>query len=307
MALFDTPEKIMKAVNDSEGDQDLLRMRMEEHFDYAVGKEFTTATGYSEYTSTSPQTFFEKITDGLNRAEISLQIRLDENAKEKERREASIAELFLFGALNEIDRNLARRGQPPLREGLGNYISARGWYTLKCLVYIKDEETYFDVQPWDPMHVTYGYGSDGLLWIAHSRMEKTEVIEADYGIQKRGKEAKIIDFWDRESNSVLIDNSEFLKPPEEHKLKEIPVLHGAVGSMPTVQNKDHGSTLEYRGNSVFHSAIHTFQPFNQFVSELMDIQKKSITGSLMHKSKTGQKKLKGDSPLSRSEEHTRCS
>lgn len=292
--MFDTPAEMKKVIKQSESDQDLLRLRMQEHFDYAVGREFETASGYEQYTSTSPQTFFEKITDGLNRAELSVAIKLAEDAEEKERRDASIAELFLFGAHIDIDRNLQARGWPPLRESLGFFISCRGWYSLKALVYIKDGKTFFDVQAWDPMHVTYEYGSSGLLWIANTRWASAAEINKEYaGTSIRGKGAEVTDFWDTERNSIFINNG-FVKDPTEHELESIPVLHGAVGSQPTVQDKDFNPTLEFRGHSIYHSAIHTFEPFNKYVSQLMDIHKKSIVGSIIHSSKTGKKRLARD-------------
>ena len=291
--MFDTVDQIKKVVADSEGDQEALRVRFDEHFKYAVGEDYETPKGYEQYTSTSPQTFLEKITDGLNRAELSLQIKLPEDASERTRRQASVAELFLFGALTDIDRNLARKGEKSLREGLGYYITVRGWYTLKCVVYVRNDETFFDVEPWDPMHVTYDYDSYGLLWIARSRMATKAQIKSEYDIDIRAKNAKIIDFWDKERNSVVV-GSAFGKEPEAHDRPEIPILHGSVGPMPTIEDKDHMPTLEYRGHSVYNSAIHTFEPFNRFVSELMDIHKKSIVGSIKHYSKGGQKKLAGD-------------
>ena len=111
---FDTEQEIIKAIKQSEDDQGLLFDRMDEDFDYAVGKKYTTEKGYEEYTSTKPQNFMDKVTDGLNRAEMSIMIKLAEDAEEKERRQASTGELFLFGGLNDIDRNLAAQNQPPL-------------------------------------------------------------------------------------------------------------------------------------------------------------------------------------------------
>ena len=308
---FDTEQEIIKAIKQSEDDQGLLFDRMDEDFDYAVGKKYTTEKGYEEYTSTKPQNFMDKVTDGLNRAEMSIMIKLAEDAEEKERRQASTGELFLFGGLNDIDRNLAAQNQPPLREGLGYYISCRGWYCLKCLVYERKGTTYFDVVPWDPLHVTYDYGSYGLIWIARKRRATAAQIAADYGITPTGSGGSsrepghmVIDFFDGDRNSILIDNT-FVKKPEEHKIEGIPVLHGAVGAMPTIEARDFvklgsasgnssSSTLEYRGLSVFSSAKHTFEPFNKLISHLMDTEKRANVGSLVHKSKGGQKKLAGD-------------
>jgi len=292
--MFDNEAEIIKVVTQSKNDQSELFDRFEEDYDYAVGEEYVTPAGYESYTSTAPQNFMDKVTDGMNQAEMTLQIKLGDDSNEEEREAASLAELYLFGALNDIDRNLRSRGEKPLRQGLGFFINVRGWYDIKCLVYDRDGQTYFDVQPLDPMHATYEYGSRGLLWHAYTRWASRAAIKSQYNIDVRNeKGAEIIDFWDEDRNCILVDGL-FGKTPTAHKLEELPFLHGSVASMPTMQSRDYMPTLKDRGLSVFSAAKKTFEAKNRFISELMDVHKKSIVGSILHTSKTGQKKLKGD-------------
>ncbi len=291
--MFDTVNDIKAVILQSETDQGELRARFEEHEAYAVGEDYVTSPGYEAYTSPAPQNHMDKVMDGINRSQLALQIKLDDDATEVEQRQASQAELYLFGALQDIDRNLARRGESPLRANLGYLMSVRGYYCLKAVVYERKGKIYFDVVPWDPMHVTYDYGSFGLLWIARKRQISKAAIFKEYGIEIGGKNGWVTDFWDEDRNSVIIDDH-FAKSPTAHKLEEIPILYGAVDSRPNIQNRNGEATLKDRGNSIYHSAIKTFEPTNRFTSQLMDIHSKSITGSIIHESKTGQKKLKGD-------------
>ena len=298
--MFDTVSDITKAVSQSEQDQHALYTRMDEDQDYAVGKEYTTLAGYEAFTSTKPQNYIDKILDGMNRAELGISIRLADDAKEKDREKADTGELFIFGALNDIDQTQMAAGEPPLRQSLAYYIASRGWYCLKCVVYVVKGETYFDVQAWDPMRVTYDKGPRGLLWIANKWLATEAQIKAAYGIEPTGHGGTsqhpghtVIDFFDEERNAVLIDN-EFVKKPTAFKRNGIPVLHGAVGSMPTIRDMDHSTMLEYRGQSVFSAAKHTFEPMNKYISQLMDINKKSVVGSLVHQSKMGTKEIVGD-------------
>ncbi len=291
--MFDTVNEIKEVILQSETDQGELRARFEEHEAFAVGEDFETPAGYESYTSPAPQNHMIKVMDGINRSQLALQIKLNDDATEDEQRQASQAELYLFGALNDIDRNLARRKEPPLRANLGYIMSVRGVYCLKAVVYERKGKIYFDVVPWDPLHVTYDYGSFGLLWIARKRRVNKASIFKEYGIEIGGKNGWVTDFWDEDRNSVIIDDT-FAKSPTAHKLEEIPILYGTVGSRPNMQNRNGEATLKDQGDSIYNSAIKTFEPTNRFTSQLFDIQSKSITGSIVHESKTGQKKLKGD-------------
>jgi len=303
---FDSVEEITEAINQKESDLSTLRTRMQEDFDLYTLTDYeaedgkgTKRKGYQSYTSSSPRNFFDKVLDGLNRAELSIQIKLPEKASEEERRAASQGELYLFGALAAIDGRQANRGEPPLREALGFNMCARGWLSMRVLVYVEKKETVFDVVPWDPLHVTWEVGSKGLLWAAFKRRLTKAQIKAEYGIDPEKNEADAIDFWDEERNSVIIDGA-FVKAPKKHNIGHVPIFINAVGSMPTLQSTqlegatDTESLMEYRGDSVWTAARKLYKPFNKAVSRLMDIQERSVAGSLVHKSKDGTKKLEGD-------------
>jgi len=298
--MYDTEKEIIEVIKGKEGELEDLRTRMDADFDFVTLKEYVpkddsgnTREGYNAYTSSAPKNFFDKVLDGSNRAEASLQIKLPEKATEKERKAASVGELYLFGALNEIDRTMRARGEPPLRQQLNFFIGSRGWVSLIALVYLLKEETVFDVQVWDPLHVTWERGPNGLLWKANKRKATKAQIKAEWDVDIRGKDAILINFFDEERNSVIIENS-FAKSPKEHNIDHVPGFVGSVGSMPTMQMKDYSSTMEYRGDSVWASSRGLYEPRNKNISRLMDIQDRAVVGSIKHYSKRGDKAIPSD-------------
>tara|TARA_Y100000310_G_scaffold151656_1_gene151253 strand:+ start:2385 stop:4394 length:2010 start_codon:yes stop_codon:yes gene_type:complete len=299
---FNTVGDIKEVISLAEANMADLSAQMEDDFELLTLVEYEpedttgkTRKGYQSYTSSKPRNFFDKVLDGLNRAALTIEIVLPEDSKEKERRAASVGELYLWGALAEIDRRLERRGEPSLRESIGFLMCARGWYAMRALVYRSkdDKETVFDVQPWDPLHTTWEQGADGLLWAARKRKATKAQIEFEYGVVITGQDTEVIDFWDAERNAVIIDG-DFAKEPTEHNIGHVPVGIGAVGSMPTIQSKDFESTLQYRGDSVWSSSRGLYRPQNKYISWIMDTAARSVAGSLVYESKDGTKTVEGD-------------
>jgi len=286
--------QIIQLVTDKETELSELRTQMEEDFGLLTLEEYEAESGYETYTSSQPRNFFEKVTDAVNRAEMSIQIKIPEDeGDEKKRRAASTGELFLFGALNAIDRNLRRRGEPPLRESLAFLESLRGWLTIRALVYILNGETVFDVLPWDILHTTWESGAHGLLWANNKRKLSAAQIKSEYGKEVKGKDADLLDFFDEENNSVII-GEEFVKKPTKHGLEHPPVFIGAVGSMPTIQTKAFASTIKHRGDSVWAASRNLYKHFNKITSRTEDLYERAIIGSIIHKSKRGDKSIPGD-------------
>jgi len=286
-------KQITTLVEDKETELLELRTQMEEDFDLYTLEKYAAETGYESYTSSQPRNFFDKVTDALNRAELSIQIKLSDDAKEGDRNAASMGELYLFGALNAIDRNLRQRGEPPLRESLSFFEDLRGWIVGRALVYVLKGETVFDVIPWDILHTTWESGSRGLLWGNNKRKLTRAQILSEWKIDIKGKDAELLDFFDEEKNSVII-NGEFVKKPTEHGLDHPPIFIGSVGSMPTISTKSFASTLKHRGDSVWAASRNLYAPFNKVTSRTMDLYERSLVGSIIHKSKRGDKQIPGD-------------
>ncbi|MAH48316.1 hypothetical protein CMI37_21000 [Candidatus Pacearchaeota archaeon] len=305
--MFDTVGDIKKAVKRREGDLEDLRRRMDDDFDLWSLKEYEPASkAYEAYTTSSPKNFFNKVVDGLNRAILTITIELPEDATDEQREAAEIGELYVHGGLGAIDRTLRNRGEPPLRQSASFLMGVRGWCCFRALVYVPEgeEDTVFDVAPWDMRHVTWEQGPRGLIWAAYKRKVDNSQIQDEYGLDMgRNGETWVIDFWDGKKNCVIV-RDDFAKPPKEHKIGHVPVWLGAVGAMPTMQagtdadstssGSQTGSLMKYRGQSAFDASRGIYKPWNKYVAGLMDMHKKAQVGSLFHKSKGAKAKIVGD-------------
>ena len=295
---METIDEILTAFKDKQSDNELLRQRMENDFDLFALKAFQPEfKGYEAYTSPAPRNFFDKVTDGLNRAQMTIQIKLAEDATEAQQRAASVGELYLFGALHAIDRRLRKRGRQPLREMMGFHIGCRGWYGLRLLVYVPkgETETVFDADPWDVMHMAWEEGEQGLLWAAYQYEATKAQIKAAYNLDIPDKTAAITDFWDTEVNGVIVGKQLWGKELKEHNIGHVPVLVGPVGSMPSIVRKDNSqSTIDLQGDSVWAASRGIYTPKNKYISWVMDKAKASVAGSLIHEYSGTFKPLVGD-------------
>ena len=301
--LWDDPGRIMDAIKVVQNEFEGLRVRFQEDFEQGYErKKYESKSGYESYTSSAPRNFFDKIVDGVNRASLTIHVNTGEDALEEERADANEAELFLEGALNHIDRLGRKTRQKALRRQLAFFSGLRGWIVMRALVYVPKgkTETTFDVKVWDPMHVYWEDGVNGAIWVAHQRKATRSQIHSEYGVKIEGADGMVTDFWTEDQNMVLVDTT-WLKEPTDHNIGHVPVFVGNVGDMPDIQNKDFSgdnigvhNTLEYQGESVWTAARGVIEPRNRYISQLMDTAKRSVAGSLVHKSPKGDKKIKGD-------------
>ncbi|MCP8305336.1 MAG: hypothetical protein H3Z50_07740 [archaeon] len=295
---YENEGAILDLIKAKEDDLNDLRQQWEDDFKLYTLEEYVPDDDsdnkiYEKYTSSQPRNFFDKVMDALTSAEISIQIKLADDAKQKDRDAASLGELYLFGALAAIDRRLRNMGEPPLRNSMSFLASLRGWIAQRALVYVEGKQTVFDVSAWDIMHTTWEAGSNGLLWAANKRKITKAQLYSEYGEEISSSEATLVDFWDEEINAIIV-NDKFVKEPEAHEIGHVPVYVASVGSMPSLQDKNFKSTLPYRGDSVWSSSRKLYKPFNKLVSRTMDIYERAVVGSILHYSKGGDKKIVGD-------------
>jgi len=307
---FEDPGEILEAVKAMEGTLENLRTRMDDDFyelyaldDYEPQNDPDSeeGKGYEHFTTTSPRNFFDTAESGINRARLTLSITLPDDSEEADRTAASEGELFLFGALDAVDRRRRSIAEPSLRKALTFHGLARGWVAMRALAFVPEgeEDTVFDVAVWDMLHVTWEMGPNGLLWMAFKRPSTKSQLEAEYGEKAEGMSGDITDFWTPEANAILI-GGEFVKDindeDSQHGIGHVPGLILPVGSMPTILTQSEGrqDTIEFQGESVWGMGRKLVKPRNRYISRLMDMQRRSVAGTLIHQSKTGKKSIEGD-------------
>ena len=302
-----------------------LHQRMEDDYDLLVLKEFDPGEGYRSYTSNEPMTYFTKITASLASGEIYVEVPAQKSQKEKRDRESS-KERFIAGILKSTDERLARLGQPSLLDTLAAFVNLRGWYWGRRLL-VKDPETgetYADITPWDPLHVSWGMGPKGLRWVCHHTKESAAWVAAEYpnvslsavgGLDGRTEAERyfssqtenidqgldVYDWWDEENNIVVVNN-EYAKLPTPHgDLNGAPIFFGSVGPLPLIQSRlfsgANGSNLVHQGESIFAANRGIYDKLNLVYSTMLQLVALSRNQSFWIGSADGTKELANNPSL----------
>lgn len=298
-----TPASIMQMVDDMRKGQaynDLVQ-QIDTDFDLFTLKPYEYEQGHQSYTSPKPLNDFDKVLTGINKASLTWNIAVPEDAPEEERNAANKGEQILTGILNQADEQLSENGEPPLREGLGWFGCARGAVGVLCLIYPDDEKnTVIDIRYADVLHMAWEKGHNGLNWWSYEyTMSKIEAQER-YNKEVKSDTVRIIDFYTRKINAVVLvdgtteDGKQFVKEPVPHGLDHVPAWIEFAGSMPSVYNRNHELQLKYRAKSVWTSSRGIYEPFNKQVSFIMDTAEKSVAGTLLFESEDGTRGIKGD-------------
>jgi len=258
--------------------------------------------GHQAFTSTDPRSDANKILSGLNKASLTYQIQVPEDASPDDRESANKGEAILTGVLDRADRERRAIGEPVIRATAAWFATTYGALAGKCLIYNNEnKESAQEICPVDPMHVTFDRGSKGLVWWANEyHIDKAEALDR-YGIEISGDDAVIIDFFDRTNNAVVFSSggaestaTQFVKELTPHELDHVPCFFGFAGDMPTVYDKEHKQTLQYRAQGVYAALQYVYPAFNKQVSFIMDAAEKSVAGTLKHNVDGGKKLIKGD-------------
>ena len=273
---------------------DELFERMESDFDLLALTPFEPEEqDLNAYTSPAPLNYFNKIIDGLSRAQLTIQIKQGSEATEDDRRAASLGEQFIFGGLHAIDRRLGNMGEPPLRDQMNFHVAARGWYAVRGLVYTPEgkDQLVFDFMPWDVMHMAWEVGPNGLIWAAYQYEMTASQAKDAYDEEISGETVTVTDYWDTEQNGVIIKDH-WGKGLTDHNIGHVPVLVGKVGSMPSIIRRDNVETTTHlQGESVWGASRGIYEHKNRYTSWIMDLAKNAVAGSIIHESTSGTKKL----------------
>jgi hypothetical protein len=315
-----TPQEITNLVDSHERYRETLTSRMESDWSLLTLTEFDAGEGYQSYTSNEPMTSYDKMTTTLASGTVKIRIPVVKAQREKRERE-SAKERFLMGLLKANDERLAWLGEQSLLTSLAAFVNLRGWYCGRCLL-VKDEttgETYLDVTPWDPMHVSWGMGAKGLKWVCNkTRKTSIEVFE-QYGFRVSGdgtattdasfnesyfsslkmeesEGVDVYDWYDEFYNIVVIGDT-YVKEPMPHGAgvpgQRTPSFFGSVGSLPLIQGKGSGThdNLIHHGESIFAANRNIYEKMNLVLSTMLQLVALSRNQAFTYTSRDGQKTL----------------
>jgi len=215
--------------------------------------------------SNAPRTFCDNVQSILSSSERQIIVRMAQTQTGEDLREATAKlERLLDYAFYKADERLVNLLLPTLKESLVWYSIVRGWVAGRFLTYKEDGEVIFNFLPYDPRWLVYQKGGKGLLWTAYTTHRSASELEDEYGKEARKtpwykpwtkeKDAySVIDYWQYEdknkiSNAVICEK-EFVKEPEEYKMKSMPVLIAPVATRPPIQGAS-SNEMEGYGESI---------------------------------------------------------
>ena len=316
-----TPEQIMALTDSHERYRSDLRLRMESDWETLILTPFDAGEGYQEYTSNEPMTYFNKMVAMFTSGRLKLTVPT-QRAQRGKREKQSRKERFMSGILKANDERLMLMGEDRLLDSLISYILMRGWYCGRAML-VKDvdtEETYADITPWDPMHVSWGMGPKGLKWICHKSKKTVGEIVAEYGIDiVPGHVAGAsggVGFWaDYFSNQMMDDtegydvydwydewfnivvvNGKYAKQPTLHGSPRTPAFFGCVGPVPLIQSlmQTGNVNLVHQGESIFAPNRRLYEKVNLILSTMLQLVALSRNQPFFYLSKDGTKTVKNN-------------
>jgi len=299
------PETIIDKVESHYDATEPLRNRMDKDYSLYRLDPYDAGDGYQSYTSNEPSTYADKIISFVVQSEMVARIpNISEN--EEDRDANNMKERFFLGALRSADERIKKASMPSIKNQLGWYICMRGWYAGRALlVKDKEEETYVDITPWDPMHTYWSAGANGLEWACYKIKKSKELVEAQYNIKLPRNEqyddedwVDVYDYYDKEMNTVVLSNGRVAKKPTPHGSPRVPVFLGPVGSAPMIQALNDmtpiDDTIADYGESVFKHNRENYEKNNLMMSIMLELTARARRQGLKITSRDGMKTLDED-------------
>jgi len=314
-----TREQIVEMVGQHEQDMQGLVTRMEGDFDrYHLTSHVIKQPGtgeilenYAVYTSAGPRTFADKVISWLVMSELMVRAPHLEVGEHEEDAD-NLKERFAIGCLESADERLRRMLQPALRGQLAFNDTVRGGYIGGRCLLVKREDgtTYVDITAWDPMHIHWRVGSDGLRWVCYKIKKTSTQIKEEFGVEVSGsyvtssdgergsvdaeKEGiEVYDFYDGIINWVFTDGED-LKPPTPHGSPRVPAYLVLVGPVPLLQSDNASNLIKDVGESIFAGAREIYDKYNDVMSIFLEIVERARRQTIVMESASGTQTLPED-------------
>ena len=292
-----------------------LRKRMEEDWELIRGKGGKTKDGYASHIGNKPKNLSKKLITWLSQSVTLFKVPWDPSDPEG-RDAGNKAEKLAIGWHQMIDDHLEGRMKPPLKDGLGQTIVDRGWYAFRAILN-KDSygNTFPDVEVFDPLHVIWDFGLEGLEYVARMHKRSANSITALYGIQlpdedKRedaedGNGFEVWDVYTRTDHFVLAkmpqQGSGYLKKPalhfnqDGHGRPAVPCGVGYQGPVDFLQPVEElHDTWSDVGESSLDAVRGAAEAYNAVVSDVRQLIRLAVRAPVVIRSKDGRARIVGD-------------
>ncbi len=299
-----TPDEIAGAVEDHDLATRPLRDRMDRDYELWRLEPYDAGDDFKSFTSNAPRTYARKVQSILASARLNIRVPHDESFRDERERNDN-KERFAYGLLKANDERLLRTNYQRFHDQMAWWIPMRGWYAGRAVLNKRksDDSTYADITPWDPRHVYWSMGAEGLEWICNRIRKTRSQLEQEYKVDlsnhgmDAGETIEIFDYYDEEVNAVCTRNM-MLKKPSKHGLNRVPAFIGAVGPTPMVQSytafdrmwSTSDGYADY-GESIFQDNREIFEHTNEIMSIYLELVSRTRQGGYTLTSRDGSKTL----------------
>jgi hypothetical protein len=317
--LEETRKKLVALVNQQELDMQPLTERMEADFSRYVltphvNRDNVTGEAlpnYATFTSSAPRSFADKVIAWASLAELLVRAPHMEVGGHEDTVD-NLKERFAIGCLRSANERLAEMRQPVLQSAQAFFTIVRGGYTGgRCLLVKRpDGSTYVDITTWDPMHIHWGTGPDGLEWACYKIKKTAAQIKREYGVDISGgvgedsetelgssdaerEGIEVYDFYDGAVNWVFTDGED-LKPPTPHGSPRVPVYLALVGPVPLLQSQNASNLIKHVGESIFAGVRELYGKLDDVMSIFLEICERARRQTVVAESPDGSKTLEED-------------
>jgi len=204
---------------------------------------------------------------------------------EGKRVDTHYVEDFVKAAFASANAQRVARGGWPLNPYADEQVCIRGGCARKVLFQDNEKGIFTpEITPWDIRYVTYEVGGEGLEWAAYKTLRSKELVEAEYAnipklgggtrsVTVSGKEAEVIDVWDREHNEVWIDKKLEFEQPHSFGFCPVVIEKVTLGSMLADRN-----SLSHGGESIFFLIRGIAPELNRLASIMQTLNLLSVKG-----------------------------
>jgi len=223
------------------------------------GSKGDALPGVYNVTSSDPQTYMDRITGIMSRAEPRLRV-VSSMSDEQVRMVENWWKCVLYSANQLYSGN----SETALFPSLAFYTNLRGFPITRNVTY-RDEnnETVFEIKPLDSYDTFWKKYGNKLSWACVISTMEPEDIEAFFGIVVKAK-TEVYNYWGKDGIEYIIIGENFLSKPRDY-IKYVPFSICPVATTPQVNglNTKKDSMV---GESLYHSVRDTIKERNDILS-----------------------------------------
>ncbi len=288
-------QDVLKLVTEKEAENTELYLRMDNDRDLLWLNEYVMkdldqkdVPGVVNQTLNDPAVFEDEVKAAMSSTSQQTVVKAD--AEDFDTEAVEDFQGAAWDAANALLRK--QRKWPPLNSYFSEQLINRGRAGARCTFRWVDGVLIPDIVPWDMRWVSYELGITGLQWVALRTNRTRDMIKLQYDIEIAGQEASVIDFWNTESNVVIIDvrsdgrfktgvaGRETREQP--HDYKQVPFVFEVV---PLGTNFADISNRSHLGESIFFKIRGIIPELNRLASMAMTANWLALYGPMQFKSR----------------------